>query len=391
MMANQPRLVNKQFNSPIGLYSQQNIQEVLHRDMQVLTNGGVGINFYNPGVGKPANLQNSAVLRMLEEESRHGTTKREVVSNEDSKKCSKTEQKKPIWPPPDNERKRRFRSAFKDVVIPGTKRVAWPPLEDTDEEGAPKAQQKPSSSSINSHPPEPRVVPTNGNSRPALKPLNISCNTLPSQQSSRSPVLPHSPKGYGQSSAPKGWAPVHSPVSPKGYSNKVPQNFSPEARQYSNPAHKTPQSYSPVIQQYSAPVLQSFSPSVQEYNSNKQRPITPCHIPNKVIEPPPATITLRPQAPVSQAPPPVFTSQPATATFKGGKSLRGDLKWPPETVKQQAEEENRLRMELARGPVFRPRKVNKDYSNFFAQHALNSSYPGYRAPPGTQYYGESDY
>ncbi|KAK9884520.1 hypothetical protein WA026_007362 [Henosepilachna vigintioctopunctata] len=350
MMANQPRLVNKQFNSPIGLYSQQNIQEVLHRDMQVLTNGGVGINFYNPGVGKPANLQNSAVLRMLEEESRHGTTKRE-----------------------------------------GTKRVAWPPLEDTDEEGAPKAQQKPSSSSINSHPPEPRVVPTNGNSRPALKPLNISCNTLPSQQSSRSPVLPHSPKGYGQSSAPKGWAPVHSPVSPKGYSNKVPQNFSPEARQYSNPAHKTPQSYSPVIQQYSAPVLQSFSPSVQEYNSNKQRPITPCHIPNKVIEPPPATITLRPQAPVSQAPPPVFTSQPATATFKGGKSLRGDLKWPPETVKQQAEEENRLRMELARGPVFRPRKVNKDYSNFFAQHALNSSYPGYRAPPGTQYYGESDY
>lgn len=220
-MAHQPRLVNKQFNSPIGLYSQQNVQEVLDRDMQILTNGGVGINFYDPNAGKPANLHNSAVLRMIEEEKRHhnGSMKRE-----------------------------------------GTKRIAWPPVENEDEEG------------------------------------------------------------------------VHT-----------------------------------------------------------QRSLTPCHIPHKVKEPPPSTITLRPQAPVSQASPPVFTSQPATATLKGGKCLRGDLKWPPESVKKQSEEENRLRMEIAKGPVCRPRKVRKDYTGFFAQHALNSTYPGYKAPPGTQYYGESDY
>lgn len=40
------------------------------------------------------------------------------------------------------------------------------------------------------------------------------------------------------------------------------------------------------------------------------------------------------------------------------------------------------------GPAFRPRKVKKDYSAFFAQNALNSTYPGYRAPPGTQHYVE---
>ncbi|XP_044757693.1 uncharacterized protein LOC123315864 isoform X3 [Coccinella septempunctata] len=257
-MAHQPKLVNKQFNSPIGLYSQQNIQEVLDRDLQVLTNGGVGINFYNPNVGKPANLHNSAVLRMIEEEKRHhsGSMKREG----DIENYYKPQRRQPKWPPPQNERKRRFRSAFTDVVISGTKRIAWPPVENEDEEG------------------------------------------------------------------------VHT-----------------------------------------------------------QRALTPCHIPNKVKEPPPTTITLRPQAPVSQASPPVFTSQPATATLKGGKCLRGDMKWPPESVKKQAEEENRLRMELARGPVCRPRKVNKDYSGFFAQHALNSTYPGYKPPPGTQYYGESDY
>lgn len=37
-----PRLVNKQFNSPINLYSPQAIQETLDRQAQVLSNGAVG-------------------------------------------------------------------------------------------------------------------------------------------------------------------------------------------------------------------------------------------------------------------------------------------------------------------------------------------------------------
>lgn len=41
-MANQAKLVNKQFNSPIGLYSPQNIQEVIERESQILSNGAVG-------------------------------------------------------------------------------------------------------------------------------------------------------------------------------------------------------------------------------------------------------------------------------------------------------------------------------------------------------------
>jgi len=68
--------------------------------------------------------------------------------------------------------------------------------------------------------------------------------------------------------------------------------------------------------------------------------------------------------------------------------MRGDEKWPPAPVKEQAEAENIARIALARGPAVRPRKVKKDYSQFFAQNALNSSYPGYRAPPGTQHYIE---
>lgn len=106
------------------------------------------------------------------------------------------------------------------------------------------------------------------------------------------------------------------------------------------------------------------------------------------FEPPPSTITLRPSAPFNQPSPPVFMSQPATASHQGGSRMRGDDKWPPENYKQQAAAENEARLALAKGPAFRPRKVQKDYGSFFAQHALNSTYPGYRAPPGTQHYIE---
>lgn len=38
----QRRIVHKQFNSPIGLYSDNNIKETLDRDLKVLSNGTVG-------------------------------------------------------------------------------------------------------------------------------------------------------------------------------------------------------------------------------------------------------------------------------------------------------------------------------------------------------------
>lgn len=42
MAGNQVKLVNKQFNSPINLYSDQNIKEVLNRETRLLTNGAMG-------------------------------------------------------------------------------------------------------------------------------------------------------------------------------------------------------------------------------------------------------------------------------------------------------------------------------------------------------------
>ncbi|CAL7935967.1 unnamed protein product [Xylocopa violacea] len=228
MCAQRAVLVNKQFNSPINLYSPQAIQETLDRQTQVLANGAVGIDFNQ--LAKPANLQNSAVLRMLEEEE-----------------------------------------ARQRGGQPSLKRVAWPPPpEDQDldfiEQGPVQAKQHPHD-----------------------------------YQTSRSPQ------------------------------NQPPATF----------------------------------------------------------EAPPSTITLRPEPPISQAPAPVYQAQPAATKAPVSGNMRGDLKWPPPSVKAQTEAENRARMELAKGPAFRPRRVHKDYSGFFAQHALNNTYPGYRAPPGTQYFNPS--
>ena len=104
-------------------------------------------------------------------------------------------------------------------------------------------------------------------------------------------------------------------------------------------------------------------------------------------QPPPATVQLRPTAPVSQEPPPIYESQPA-ATKAVGPKMRGDEKWPPTAYKEQAAAENEARKALAKGPAFRPKKVKKDYRSFFAQNALTPNYPTYKAPPGTQHYIE---
>lgn len=38
--------------------------------------------------------------------------------------------------------------------------------------------------------------------------------------------------------------------------------------------------------------------------------------------------------------------------------MRGDQKWPPQEIKQ-SDIDNEARKQLARGPVFRPRRVQK--------------------------------
>ncbi|XP_029172955.1 pollen-specific leucine-rich repeat extensin-like protein 1 isoform X1 [Nylanderia fulva] len=319
MATQSTRYVNKQFNSPINLYSPQAIQETLDRQTQVLANGAVGIDFNQ--LAKPTNLQNSAVLRMLEEEE-----------------------------------------ARQRGGQPGLKRVAWPPPpEDQDfdyVEQTPIQAKTRRYGDLGSY----QNSPTSGPS-----PQPPSTVAVPSSPSPVSPggTLLRQPSHFQQQN-PKGWAPVTPPAtSPLPHQHQPPL---PSQHQQTQPWQQHPQDpydRTPQRQQQNQPSYSSV-------------PVA--------FEAPPSTIVLRPEPPISQTPAPVFQAQPAATKAPATGNMRGDLKWPPAAVKAQTEAENRARIELAKGPAFRPRRVNKDYSGFFKQHALNSSYPGYRAPPGTQYF-----
>jgi len=63
--APQQRLVNKQFNSPIGLYSEETIAEMLSSQAEVLAQGVLGVNFKKNE--KTYDPSNSEVFKMLQE------------------------------------------------------------------------------------------------------------------------------------------------------------------------------------------------------------------------------------------------------------------------------------------------------------------------------------
>ncbi|CAK9796693.1 PDZ and LIM domain protein Zasp [Anthophora quadrimaculata] len=322
MSAQRAMFVNKQFNSPINLYSPQAIQEALDRQTQVLANGAVGIDFNQ--LAKPANLQNSAVLRMLEEEE-----------------------------------------ARQRAGQPSLKRVAWPPPpEDQDfdfvEQGPVQAKTR-GIGDLASY----QSSPSSGSS-PQLPSIARSSTQSGVPSSSPSPVSPggtlRQPSHFQHQPVPKGWRPVTPPAT-------------------SPILHQPPQQAWPTQQQQQQNHISQQHP--QDYNSSRPSQNQASAV---TYEAPPSTITLRPEPPISQAPAPVYQAQPAATKAPVSGNMRGDLKWPPPSVKAQTEAENRARMELAKGPAVRPRRVHKDYSGFFAQHALNNTYPGYRAPPGTQYF-----
>ncbi|XP_053687260.1 putative mediator of RNA polymerase II transcription subunit 26 [Sabethes cyaneus] len=318
MATMQRRLVHKQFNSPINLYSQRNIQETLDRELKLLSNGAIGIDFEDPATTKPPSLAKSAVLQALEDEERQQAR--------------------------------------------GLKRVAWPPpqAEGGDDYYQQQQQQQPS------HPPQQQYY---------------------QQQQQPSPQFQHHQQ------------PTFQQPSYQPYSQQQQQH--PQQQQQHQQAQHQPRERIIPIQrsdpstqqpQYQPQATQAFQPlaSAQQQQQLYQHPPEPTVVPQQPYYQQPDQIpfvtTLRKEPPMSQEPAPVYQTQPVAAIYQGGTNMRGDQKWPPAEYKKQSELENEERRRLAQQPAFRPRKVQKDYSDFFAKNALNQTYPAYRAPPGTQHH-----
>ncbi|XP_059615595.1 trithorax group protein osa isoform X2 [Phlebotomus argentipes] len=445
----QRTLVHKQFNSPIGLYSDRNVRETLDRELRTLSNGVVGIDFeHNPTASKPANLANSAVLRMLEEEEQ-----------EQRRSGSQPGLRRVAWPPPSDvtvhpsqvplnyNQQPQDQQQYQPAAAPapaatslqdGASYSAQPAAAPLSPVGVPQAYtqaqyaqpQSYTSPQYNqpqynqpqypqspvSQPPQasrqfPAPAPSYLN-RPAV-PRGSSPSTAafsggvalgqPQAQQSQVPAwrraasqpsAPLSPPTAqfsspdpsastlspgGTSPTPRGWAPVKAatPTYGQTYTQQVPAATHYQAPTYEADPYQDQFQAQNQFQTQSYQTTTSYQATETQQHQQYYQPA--------VRQPSPGVITLRTELPVSQAPAPVYASQPPVFSFKGGSNMRGDQKWPPVEYKQQAAAENEARLRLAAGPACRPRRCNKDYTAFFAKNALSHNYPGYRVPPGTQH------
>ncbi|KAG5678354.1 hypothetical protein PVAND_008037 [Polypedilum vanderplanki] len=250
---------------------------------------------------------------------------------------------------------------------------------------APVAQHLPQQQHFQKQQQQQRPVSIHGFSsvqNPITVPPSKPLSPLPSLQTNFAPQYTPVQKqnnAYQSGSSPRGWAHVDSPRSPGAYAvNQQPKPFSQNA--------------SVAMPSYVAPLTPSndFGQPQQAQNVVQYSPPQQPQAPQQQQQQPFMGTPLRKEAPVTQKPAPVYQSQPVATTFQGGSNRRGDLKWPPAAYKQQANEENEAQRKLALGPAFRPRRVNKDFSGFFAQNALQHTYPGYRVPPGTLHVGNAN-
>ncbi|XP_037798778.1 nuclear transcription factor Y subunit beta-like [Penaeus monodon] len=169
----------------------------------------------------------------------------------------------------------------------------------------------------------------------------------------------------------QGGRPVEWPPRPSQEENKqVSSNDAPAPPVPPRPANYPQASMDQSQQQQMVSQQQQVQQQQQHRQQNENAPnMTTTY---------PSGFKLRERAPVEQAPARVVTSQPA---FKMTQPIRkpGDSKWPPKGNMEPTQQEVR--------EFIKPRKSNKDYSEFFAQNALPHNYAAYRPPPGTQHHG----
>ncbi|XP_017091006.2 uncharacterized protein [Drosophila bipectinata] len=512
MAAVQRKLVHKQFNSPMGLYSQENVKATLDRELKAFGAEGIEVD---DQISKPLNLANSAVLRAVEEEEQQ----------------AKSGYKRVAWPPASEERIiREFTPQPatqspapgsggyypQSVAAPPSHAAAAPPQGPiynnvqprTTQPSAPQQSSytpqnvygnpQPTSQYPDSYPYQPQQQQPHQQQpvqysqaqfnrqrsrepvqapapAPAPAPVsdyaNASANAYPNYQSNYPQQEPlqagnnvgggwkhigaPQPKAHNEFTVPGSGSGSGVGSLPQQQYHQQPNYQQQQQQQYGAPSYggyqqqPAPQQPAPQWQQQQQQVpQQQYQPQpqaqapYQQPQWNQQQPSyqsspyqqqpsqqQPSYYPqqnggstfaqpqyNSYSQPQqqqqlpysqdqldlqqqpgafagqdsyrgasPGIITLRKEAPVTQKPAPVYTSQPAAVSYQGGSKLRGDLKWPPPEYKEAAARENEERRLLALGPVCRPRRVNRDYTGFFAKHQLNNAYPSYKVPPGTQH------
>ncbi|XP_017133745.1 mediator of RNA polymerase II transcription subunit 15 isoform X5 [Drosophila elegans] len=373
MAALQRKLVHKQFNSPMGLYSQENVKATLNRELKAF--GGEGIEV-DDQISKPLNLANSAVLRAVEEEEQQ----------------AKSGYKRVAWPPASEERIIREFTPQPQTQSPAPGAGGYYPQAHAPSPAAapPQQQQQYGAPSYDGQQQQQPATPWQQQQQ---QPQQPAAPWQQQQQHQQVPQQQYQPQSQAQAPyQPPQWN--QQQQQPSYQTSPYQQQPQQQQQQQQQPSYYPQQNGGSTFAQtpynsYSQPQLPYSQDQTdllqQQQQQQQQHPGSFAGQDNSYRGASPGIITLRKEAPVSQQPAPVYTSQPAAVSYQGGSKLRGDLKWPPPEYKEAAARENEERRQLALGPVCRPRRVNRDYTPFFAKHQLNNGYPSYKVPPGTQH------
>uniref|UniRef100_A0A2M4CRH1 Putative adenylate cyclase terminal-differentiation specific n=1 Tax=Anopheles darlingi TaxID=43151 RepID=A0A2M4CRH1_ANODA len=296
------------------------------------------IDFDDPSTTKPPSLAKSAVLAALEEEERQ--------------KSRGTGLKRVAWPPPAD--------AVEYEAHPSQRQQA------VGQQFAPQQQQQqPQHQQQQQQQYYQQTIPQQQQQQPHPTYQPASAHQ---QQPGQRPVERIVPIQRPEDQQHQPLAAQY-PNSPQQQQQQQPYTYQPQATQAFQPLT--------AQQPAAAATAPSYQPIQPQYHQQQQQ---------QQQLPPTLVTTLRKEPPMSQEPAPVYQTQPVAAIYQGGSNMRGDQKWPPEEYKRQSEVDNEERRKLAQQPAFRPRRQQKDYADFFAKNALNNTYPGYRAPPGTQHH-----
>uniref|UniRef100_A0A2M4CRB0 Putative adenylate cyclase terminal-differentiation specific n=1 Tax=Anopheles darlingi TaxID=43151 RepID=A0A2M4CRB0_ANODA len=297
------------------------------------------IDFDDPSTTKPPSLAKSAVLAALEEEERQ--------------KSRGTGLKRVAWPPPAD--------AVEYEAHPSQRQQA------VGQQFAPQQQQQqPQHQQQQQQQYYQQTIPQQQQQQPHPTYQPASAHQ---QQPGQRPVERIVPIQRPEDQQHQPLAAQY-PNSPQQQQQQQPYTYQPQATQAFQPLT--------AQQPATAATAPSYQPIQPQYHQQQQQ--------QQQQLPPTLVTTLRKEPPMSQEPAPVYQTQPVAAIYQGGSNMRGDQKWPPEEYKRQSEVDNEERRKLAQQPAFRPRRQQKDYADFFAKNALNNTYPGYRAPPGTQHH-----
>lgn len=370
-------LVHNQYNSPLGLYSTEEVAETLQRHTRLLGNGAIGVDFKLLSV---PNLARSEVYKMLSQEE----PQLRYLHQQHSRELEYTDRKRVAWPPTANTKIETIetRNYGYDSGVVGMTSLQHRDVYVSQKQGDYNA-----------------IHPLQKQEDYTTIPLQKQgdYNTIPLQKQGDYNTINNQKQQYQNQlddlviqQTPKVVPP---PPPPRGHRK-------PMLRSSSDAQDPFASAYESAFVQYSDPIRPSVAAQQKQEPSKEEKAIRMSS--RRMPEPfasdelvgertiiakpsPPPGLLLRPAAVKKTG----FTKETPTirseSFFKRGTTpvrMLGDMVWPPKGLTSTTDKH-----QLSAQSPGTVRRQQKNYRDFFTQNQLPPNFPTYRAPPGTQHFG----